>query len=486
MKKGLNENMKLIPTIGLEIHAELMTASKVFCSCSAEFGGSPNSRCCAGCSAFPGTLPMLNKKAVELIIKAGAVMNCEIAPLTSWDRKNYFYPDLPKAYQISQFNAPVCTNGSVETDGKKVRIKQIHLEEDAGKLIHDQSSKYSLADYNRGGMCLIEIVTEPDMHTAEEACAFVEKIRSMLQYADVCSGRMEQGALRCDVNISLAPEGAPLGVRAEIKNLNSVRSIARAIEHEIYRQTEAIQNNQPLVQQTRRFNDATGETYAMRTKENAHDYRYFPDPDIPALVLTDSEIKAIIATIPEMPEKRYARYTDEYGITAGDAEILTANKVLSNFFESALKEYNNPKAVCAFTLTELLRRVNLGEIELDSLPFSAADFGLLIKYGYTDKINRGDMKDVLRAMIDRRAAGGSISSSPKDICDEMGLFISEDLGLVESVIDEVIKNNPNPVAQYRAGEQKVFGFLMGQASKELKGKATPAIIKETLEKKLKV
>jgi aspartyl-tRNA(Asn)/glutamyl-tRNA(Gln) amidotransferase subunit B len=289
---------------------------------------------------------------------------------------------------------------------------------------------------------------------------------------------MEQGALRCDVNISLAPEGAPLGVRAEIKNLNSIRSISRAIEHEIYRQTEAIQNNQPLVQETRRFNDATGETLAMRTKANAHDYRYFPDPDIPPLVLEDAELDAIFASIPEMPEKRYARYTGEYAVSAHEAEILTGNKVLSDFFEEALKEYDNPKNVCAFLLTELLRRVNLGEIELEALPFSASDFGKLVKYGYTDKISRGDMKEVLREMI-------TSGESPDKICEQKSLFISEDLGLVESVIDEVIKNNPNPVAQYKAGEQKVFGFLMGQASRELKGKATPAVIKETLERKLK-
>jgi len=470
--------MKLFPTIGLEIHAELWTASKVFCSCSAEYGGSPNTRCCPGCSAFPGTLPVLNKKAVELIIKAGAVTNCEISRFTTWDRKNYFYPDLPRAYQISQLYRPVCTNGWLEIDGKKIRIKQIHLEEDAGKLIHDQSPKYTLADYNRGGMGLIEIVTEPDIHSAEEACAFVEKIRLMLQYAEICTGRMEQGALRCDVNISLAPEGAPLGTRAEIKNLNSIRSIARAIEHEIYRQTEAIQSNQPLMQETRRFDDATGETYAMRTKVNAHDYRYFPDPDIPALVLEDAELNAIIASVPELPEKRYARYTGDFGLTAHEAGILTESKILSDFFEAALKEYDNPKNVCSFLLTELLRRVNLGEIELENLPFSAADIGRLVKYGYTDKISRGDMKEVLREMI---ASG----EAPEKICEEKGFFISEDLDLVESVIDEVIKNNPNPVAQYKNGEQKVFGFLMGQASKELKGKATPTVIKETLERKLK-
>jgi aspartyl-tRNA(Asn)/glutamyl-tRNA(Gln) amidotransferase subunit B len=469
--------MTLIPTIGLEIHAELMTDSKVFCSCSAEFGGSPNSRCCPGCSAFPGTLPVLNKKAVELIIKAGKVMNCEINRFTKWDRKNYFYPDLPRAYQISQFVKPVCINGYVEIADKKIRVKQIHLEEDAGKLIHDQSPKFSLADYNRSGMPLIEIVTEPDIHTAEEACAFVEKVRAMLLYADVCDGKMEQGSLRCDVNISLAPENAPLGVRAEIKNLNSLRSIIRAIEFEISRQTEAINNNQILIQETRRFSDTSGETFSMRTKENAHDYRYFPDPDIPPVLLKDSELDAIYATIPEMPESRYERYTKEYGITVKDTEILLERKILSDFFENALKEYDNPKAVCAFVLTELLRRVNLGEIELEKLPFSASDIGKLIKYGYTDKINRGDMKEVLRAMIET-------GDNPEKICDDKNLWIKEDLGLVESIIDEVIKNNPNPVEQYRNGEQKVFGFLMGQASKALKGAATPAVIKEALEKKL--
>jgi aspartyl-tRNA(Asn)/glutamyl-tRNA(Gln) amidotransferase subunit B len=424
----------------------------------------------------------MNKKAVELIIKAGRILNCEINRYTRWDRKNYFYPDLPRAYQISQLAYPVCMGGYVDiktSEGeKRIKLNRIHLEEDAGKLIHDQSPKYSLADYNRCGMGLIEIVTEPDIHTAEEACAFVEKIRQMLKYADVCNGRMEQGALRCDVNISLAPEGAPLGVRAEIKNLNSLKSITRAIEFEIYRHTEAINNKQPLVQETRRFSDANGETYSMREKENAHDYRYFPDPDIPPVVFEEEELEAIYATIPEMPEARFERYTKEMGISEKDAEILINERALSDFFEDALKEYDNPKAVCAFLITELLRRVNLGEIDLVNLPFPASDFAKIVEYGYTDKINRGDMKEVLREMI-------SSGESPAQICEEKGFFISEDLGLVESVVDGVIANNPNPVAQYRAGEQKVFGFLMGQASKELKGKATPAVIKETLERKLK-
>jgi len=469
--------MKLVPTIGLEIHAELMTASKVFCSCSAEFGGSPNSRCCPGCSGFPGTLPVLNKRAVELIIKAGKVMNCEINRLTSWDKKNYFYPDLPRAYQISQLNAPVCVNGNVELGDTTVRIKQIHLEEDAGKLIHDQSPKYSLADYNRSGMALIEIVTEPDIHTADEACRFVEKVRAMLLYADVCDGRMEQGSLRCDVNISLAPEGQPLGVRAEVKNLNSLRSITRAIEYEISRQTQAITNNIPLVQETRRFNDASGETFAMRTKENAHDYRYFPDPDIPVLKLTDADLDAIYATIPEMPELRYERYRNEMGISEHNAKIIINDKNVCNFFEGVLKEYGeNPKSVCNFIVNELRNDVS---------QFYAADIGRLVKYLNADKIDRKYVGDILNKLSRKKNEKNTDNDYLEKNCIEESFWIKEDLDLVENIIAGVIKNNPGPVEQYKSGEQKVFGFLMGQASKALKGAATPAVIKETLERKLK-
>ena len=464
--------MKLIPTMGLEIHAELMTKSKIFCGCAVDFGGGPNTRTCPGCAAFPGTLPALNKKAVELIIKAGAVTNCEINKLTKWDRKNYFYPDLPKAYQVSQLYAPVCVNGCIEIlNNKKIRIKQIHLEEDAGKLIHDQSPKYSLADHNRGGTPLIEIVTEPDFHTAEEVCAFVEKIRLALQYADICDGKMEQGSLRCDVNISLAPEGADyLGVRAEIKNLNSVRSIARAIEYEIERQTEAIEKGEKLIQQTRRFSDASGETYAMREKENAADYRYFPDPDIPALVITDAERDAIFASVPEMPEVRFERYINEYKISEHNAKILINSKALSDFFEDALKEYSeNPKAVSSFITTEVLA--------FEDLSVCAKDVGNLVKYSGTGKISRDAAKIILREMMENENLTLEKACEPH--------LIKEDLGLVDSVIDEVIANNPAVVEQYKNGEQKVFGFLMGQASKALKGAATPAVIKETLEKKLK-
>ena len=280
------------PTMGLEIHAELLTKSKVFCTCSAEFGGTPNSRCCPVCSGLPGTLPVLNQKAVEYIIKAGYVMNCDISRFTKWDRKNYFYPDLPKAYQISQMPRPVCLSGTVNInvngEDKVIRINRIHLEEDAGKLVHDDVNRISLADYNRCGVPLIEIVTEPDFHSADEVIAFIEKIKLLLQYAGICDCKMEQGSIRCDVNISIAPKGSTeLGTRTELKNLNSLKAIARAIEVEIERQEELLESGERVIQQTRRFNEQLGETTAMRSKEDAHDYRYFPDPDIPPIIFTE-------------------------------------------------------------------------------------------------------------------------------------------------------------------------------------------------------
>ncbi|MCM1055949.1 MAG: Asp-tRNA(Asn)/Glu-tRNA(Gln) amidotransferase subunit GatB [Bacteroides sp.] len=475
--------MKLYPTIGLEIHAELLTESKVFCTCSAEFGGAPNTRCCPVCSGLPGTLPVLNRRAVEYIVKAGCVMNCDISRFTKWDRKNYFYPDLPKAYQISQMPRPVCLGGHVdivsEGEEKTVRINRIHLEEDAGKLIHDDRARQTLADYNRCGIPLIEIVTEPDFHSAADVTAFVEKIRLLLQYAGICDGRMEQGSLRCDVNISLAEKDAKeLGTRAEIKNLNSVRAIGRAIEYEIYRQTELIENGERVVQETRRFIDGSGETAAMRSKEDAQDYRYFPDPDIPPIVFTEEELEDIRRSIPEMPESRKARYVKEYGIAEKDADSLINNKLVCFFFEEAVKAYNNPKSVASFILVELMRRINLGEADMNSLPFEAKDFARLVEITDSDKINRSHGKNVLRKMLE--------SGKTADlICDEENLWIKEDLEQAETVIDKILADNPKAVEQYRNGEHKVFGFLMGQANRQLKGAAAPSAIKEILERKLK-
>lgn len=473
----------LYPTIGLEIHAELLTNSKVFCTCSAEFGGDPNSRCCPVCSGLPGTLPVLNRKAVEYIVKAGCVMNCDISRFTKWDRKNYFYPDLPKAYQISQMPRPVCLGGYVDivSEGKekRIRINRIHLEEDAGKLIHDDRAKQTLADYNRCGIPLIEIVTEPDFHSAADVTAFVEKIRLLLQYAGVCDGKMEQGSLRCDVNISLAEKDAEeLGTRAEIKNLNSVRAIGRAIEYEIYRQSELIESGERVIQETRRFNDGSGETAAMRSKEDAQDYRYFPDPDIPPVIFTEEELTEIRNSIPEMPETRKARYISEYGIAEKDAETIINNKLVCFFFEDAVKVYNKPKSVASFILVELMRRINSGEADMNSLPFTAKDFARLVEITDTDKINRSHGKNVLRSMLES-------GKTPDEVCEEENLWIKEDLGQAEEVIDKILADNPKAVEQYRNGETKVFGFLMGQANKQLKGKASPNAVKEILEKKLK-
>lgn len=470
------------PTMGLEIHAELLTKSKVFCTCSAEFGGTPNSRCCPVCSGLPGTLPVLNQKAVEYIIKAGYVMNCDISRFTKWDRKNYFYPDLPKAYQISQMPRPVCLSGKVNIkvngEDKVIRINRIHLEEDAGKLVHDDSRHLSYADYNRCGVPLIEIVTEPDFHSADEVIAFIEKIKLLLQYAGICDCKMEQGSIRCDVNISIAPKGSTeLGTRTELKNLNSLKAIAKAIEVEIDRQEELLESGERVIQQTRRFNEQLGETTAMRSKEDAHDYRYFPDPDIPPIIFTEEELEAIKNSIPELPEQRVERYVNEYGLKKADADIIVGDKKICDFFDEALAVYNNPKAVANYILGELMNRINRGEADMENLKFGGADLAKLVEFMQTDKISQANAKAILREMIEN---GGSA----KDIADRDDLWIKEDNDLLAKVVDEIIANNPKPVEQYKNGDQKVFGFFMGQANKALKGAASPKAIQEYIRKKL--
>lgn len=470
------------PTMGLEIHAELLTKSKVFCTCSAEFGGTPNSRCCPVCSGLPGTLPVLNQKAVEYIIKAGYVMNCDISRFTKWDRKNYFYPDLPKAYQISQMPRPVCLGGKVNIkvngEDKVIRINRIHLEEDAGKLVHDDARHLSYADYNRCGIPLIEIVTEPDFHSADEVIAFVEKIKLLLQYAGICDCKMEQGSIRCDVNISIAPKGSTeLGTRTELKNLNSLKAIAKAIEVEIDRQEELLESGERVIQQTRRFNEQLGETTAMRSKEDAHDYRYFPDPDIPPIIFTEEELEAIKNSIPELPEQRVERYVNEYGLKKADADIIVGDKKICDFFDEALAVYNNPKAVANYILGELMNRINRGEADMENLKFGGADLAKLVEFMQTDKISQANAKAILREMIEN---GGSA----KDIADRDDLWIKEDNDLLAKVVDEIIANNPKPVEQYKNGDQKVFGFFMGQANKALKGAASPKAIQEYIRKKL--
>ena len=474
--------MRYHPTMGLEIHAELLTQSKVFCSCSAQFGGEPNTRCCPVCSGLPGTLPVLNRRAVEYIIKAGYAMDCSISRFTKWDRKNYFYPDLPKAYQISQMPRPVCLDGHVDIDvngeKKTIRINRIHLEEDAGKLIHDEAERISLADYNRCGIPLIEIVTEPDFHSAQEVVTFFEKIKLLLRYAGICDCKMEQGSIRCDVNISIAPEGSEkLGTRTELKNLNSMRAVTKAIEAEISRQAAILDNGGEITQETRRFDDAACETVSMRSKEDAHDYRYFPDPDIPPIIFTEEELEAIRSSLPEMPEKRMERYLGDYGISENDAVIIVSDKRVSDFFDEAAKASSNPKNVASYLVGEFMRRVNLGEINLDALKFSGGDFASLVEYLYSDKLSQNNAKLVLGIMAEQ---GGA----PETIADENDLWVKEDAEQLSAVIDGLIESNPKAVEQYRNGDRKVFGFFMGQANKALKGSTSPKAIQEYLTKKL--
>jgi len=475
-----------IPVIGLEIHSELLTKSKVFCTCSAEFGGDKNSRCCPVCSGMPGTLPIINQTAVEYAVKAGYALGCSINKFSVFDRKNYFYPDLPKAYQISQLNLPLCINGLVpieyEEDGvkksKNIRINRIHLEEDAGKLIHDDLNGVSLADYNRCGIPLIEIVTEPDIGSAEEARCFVEKIALLLQYVGVSDCKMEQGSIRCDVNISLMkPTDTEFGTRAEIKNLNSLKSIYRTIEFEIKRQSRLLDRGERVVQETRRYDDNKGETRTMRSKEDAHDYKYFPDPDILQVNFTDEDLARIKGSLPEMPYQRLERYISA-GIQEKDAKIIVNSKRLSDLFDDTLKVYNNPKSVANFVIGELMRRINLGEIDLEKLNFTAGEFAKVIEMADTEKVSKGDAKEIFREMSEK---GGS----PEEIAKARGMLIVTDTGKVLEVIDEVIAANEKAVNQYVSGDVKVFGFLMGQCSKALRGSATPKVIKEELEKKLK-
>lgn len=472
--------MQYIPVIGLEIHAELLTDSKVFCTCSAAFGGDQNTRCCPVCGGFPGTLPVINRKAVEYAVKAGMAMNCDINRYSKFDRKNYFYPDLPKAYQISQLDLPLCIHGSVVVDAdhgqKTIRINRIHLEEDAGKLVHDEFNDVSLADYNRCGVPLIEIVTEPDIRSAEEARALVEKISMLLQYAGVCDGKMEQGSLRCDVNISLMkPDANQFGTRAEIKNLNSLKAIVRAIEYEIERQSELLDKGEKVIQETRRFHDGQGITKSMRSKEDAQDYRYFPEPDILPVNFTEEDLDQIRASLPMMPEERFEKYVTEYGLSAVDANILISNVRLSDFYDRAVSIYPNYKNICNFILTELLRRMK--EIDTDEIPVTSEHFAALVKLIDDAKVSRNDGKKILRSMME-------CSDSPEEIAKQNHFLVANDMSAVNETIDALLKERVDLVEQYLSGEQKVFGFLMGQCTSKLKGVANPRDIKAVLEQKL--
>ena len=462
------------PTIGLETHAELSTNSKVFCTCSAEFGGTPNSRCCPVCSGLPGTLPVLNRKAVEYIIKAGYVMNCDISRFTKWDRKNYFYPDLPKAYQISQMPRPVCLAGKVKInvkgEEKEIRINRIHLEEDAGKLVHDPE-KGTLIDCNRCGVPLIEIVSEPDIRTPQEAVAYLHKLKAVIEYTGVSDCRMQEGSLRCDVNLSIHKKDEPFGTRTEMKNLNSFTSVQRAIEEEYRRQVEAVKKGEAIVQETRRFDQTTGKTSSMRRKENANDYRYFPDPDLAPIVLSDEVIAGWRKELPQLPDVRKAAYMADYGLTAYAAEQLVSSKYLADYFETAAQSTTAVKMLANLMISEVFR---LLDGEDAKIPLNPASLAKIADMTEQSLISVGTAKKTIDALWDT-------PEDPEEYVTRMGLMQISDEAVLAEYVRKAIDTHPEMVAGYRKGKLTLKNALMGVAMGLSGGKANPVVLQKLMD-----
>ncbi len=468
--------------IGLETHVELATRTKIFCSCTTRFGGDPNTHCCPVCTGMPGTLPVLNKKVLEFAVKAGLALNCDITRYSKFDRKNYFYPDLPKAYQISQLYLPIARDGAVpiHTDAgdKTIRIHELHMEEDAGKLVHDPWIDQTRADYNRCGVPLIEIVTEPDFRTAGEVIAYLEKLKETLQYLGVSDCKMQEGSLRCDVNLSVRPMGTDgLGTRTEMKNLNSFKAIARAIDYEAKRQIELIQEGKRVVQETRRWDENKDATYAMRSKENAQDYRYFPEPDLPPIELSEEYLDGLRAAQPELGEAKRARYQAEYGLPEYDSQMITSDSVLARFFEDLVALGAPPKQGANWIMGEVLGALSTRAMEPKDMKLTAPTLARLIALVGEGKLNRNTAVKVFEAVFD---TDGGVDAYVK----EHGLEQVNDDGLVRDIAAKVLEANPQSVADYKGGKEKAFGFLVGQVMRELKGKANPqsvnAILKELL------
>ncbi len=468
--------------IGLEVHAELSTKTKIFCSCPTKFGAAPNTQTCPICMAMPGTLPVLNEKVVEYAVKAGLATNCEISRNSKNDRKNYFYPDLPKAYQISQYDQPLCEHGYVEIDTeegkKKIRLTRIHIEEDAGKLNHDEFAGGSLVDLNRAGVPLIEIVSEPDLRSSEEVEKYLRKLKSILEYIEVSDCKMQEGSFRADVNVSVRKKGdSKLGTRTEMKNMNSFRSITRAIEYEVDRQIDVIEDGGEVEQETLRWDDVSGKTFPMRDKEDAQDYRYFPDPDLVAIKLSDEYIENIKNTLPELPESRKERYLKEYKLSEKDANIITSSKYLSDLFEGAIKVCNNPKAVNNWIISDISRILNETEMEPIEIPFDSQQLGKLIILIDKGTISSSIAKKVLVEMFEH-------PRDPEDIIDEKGWVQISDENAIKEVVLKVLDANPQSIADYKAGKDKALGFLVGQAMKETRGKANPKMLNEMFKEEL--
>ncbi|GLI34175.1 Asp-tRNA(Asn)/Glu-tRNA(Gln) amidotransferase subunit GatB [Desulforhabdus amnigena] len=474
--------MEFEPVIGLEIHAQLLTKSKIFCGCSTAFGASPNTHTCPVCLAMPGVLPVLNRDVVEFTIKMALATHCAIAPYSQFARKNYFYPDLPKGYQISQYELPLAVNGWVEIETekgpKRIRIHRIHMEEDAGKLIHDEFQPISYVDLNRTGVPLIEIVSEPDIASSEEAAAYLKTIREILRYLEICDGNMEEGSFRCDANISLRPIGTQtLGVKTELKNMNSFRNVQRALDFEIRRQRALLERNEPVVQETRLWDAGRNVTQSMRSKEEAHDYRYFPDPDLVPVVVDENWVESVRAVLPELPDAKRERFIAEYNLPLYDAQVLTSSKALATYFETVVKAFPQPKAVSNWMMSELLKQLKRDDREIEVCPVPPENLAELLQLLDTGIISGKIAKTVFEEMY-------SSGKQAKTIVEEKGLTQMKDEGTIESTIDEVLAENPKEVELYRSGKEKLFGFFVGQVMRKTKGKANPQLVNDILRSKL--
>jgi aspartyl-tRNA(Asn)/glutamyl-tRNA(Gln) amidotransferase subunit B len=474
--------MEFEPVIGLEVHAQLLTDAKIFCACSTKFGAEPNSHTCPICMGMPGVLPVLNKKVVEYTIKMALATHCRVNETCNFARKNYFYPDLPKGYQISQYAHPLSEHGYVEVEingGKKrIGITRIHMEEDAGKLLHDEHQPSSYVDLNRTGVPLIEIVSEPDMRGAEEAAAYLKRLHEILVYLEICDGNMEEGSFRCDANVSIRPRGEEaFGTRTELKNMNSFRNVQRALEYEIKRQQYVIEDGQEIIQETRLWDDSQGVTHSMRGKEEAHDYRYFPDPDLVPVMIGDAWIDEVRRSLPELPLEKRERFVRDYQIPAYDAGVLTSSRDLADYFEEVARLSGKPKIASNWVMGEILRFLNEEKRDMKDCPVfpgSLADLIFLIEEG---TISGKMAKDVIEDMY-------KTGKGPKEIIEAKGLVQITDEEALKKAIEDVFAANPGQLKQYREGREKLFGFFVGQVMKITKGKANPALVNDLLKKML--
>lgn len=477
--------MNYITVCGLEVHTELATKTKIFCNCTTEFGGEPNTHVCEICSGMPGTLPVVNKKVVEFAVRTGLALNCEITQYNKFDRKNYFYPDLPKAYQISQLYLPICRNGWVEINDsinggkKKVRIHEIHMEEDAGKLVHDEWTDSTLVNYNRCGVPLLEIVSEPDIASADEAVEYVEKLRAILQFCGVSDCKMQEGSLRADVNVSVMEKGATeFGTRTEMKNINSFKAIHNAVEAEAERQIELIEDGEKVVQETRRWDDSKGTSYAMRSKEDAQDYKYFPEPDLPPIELSDEYVQNIKDTLPELPEAKKARYISEYCLSEYDANMICSDKNYAKLFDTTVEITKNPKDSAHWIMGDLMKLMNDSQTLPENMAFRAESLGETINLLNNNKISRDSAKKVLKAVFEKDVI-------PADYVKENNMEMVSDTGAIKAIVEEIVANNPKAVAEYKEGKEKSFNFLIGQSMRALKGKAPASEVTKLLKDILK-